>query len=366
MAYAVAGVLAVIAADLLHRALAWRGSPEVWHAIEPWVPTIIPAHADYTVAPWPAMIWLALLFTVGFALAAVSVFVLRIRPSHRRWVRALVLWGGVVIVGVGVAGVAQLGEWLLWTESFGGAGGSFLRTFTVPALWEAARWGLLWGWIPAVVAVALSGVPSPRPRARGVLILCVGLVVAAAVAATCLAAATRGAAQSASTEVAQPEPTEPSAPPAPTDPPSEVASSAAPDFPGRCSEDDVVVSIAGSDAATGTRYLAFEVRNVSSAACDVNGLPDLAFASPEGNAIRPLIEPREHSSVGESIGPDAVTLEPGGSARADLVWRAPTGRFSELTVLMAQWPGAQRTTATEMLDVVDGGEMTLTPWYVGE
>lgn len=366
MAYAATGVLAVIAADVLHRALAWRGSPQVWHVIEPWAPTIIPAHADYTVAPWPAMIWLTLLLTLGFALAAVSVSVLHIRPSHRRWVRALVLWCGVVIVGVGVAGVAQLGEWLLWTESFGGAGGSFLRTFTVPALWEAARWGLLWGWIPAVLAVALSGVPSPRGRARGVLVLCVGLVIAAAVAATALAAATRGAAHSASTEVAQPEPTEQATPPAATDPPSEVASSAAPDFPGRCSEDDVVVTIAGSDAATGTRYLALEVRNVSSRACDVNGLPDLAFASPDGNAIRPMIEPREHSSVGEPIGPDPVTLEPAGIARADLVWRAPTGRPSELTVLMAPWPGAQRTTATELLDVVDGGEMTLTPWYLGE
>ncbi|GGH35983.1 hypothetical protein GCM10010921_04840 [Microbacterium album] len=365
MAFAVTGVLAAVAADLLHRALAWRGSVEVWRALEPWAPTIIPAHAGYTVAPWPLMIWLTLLVTLGFALAAVSVFVLRIRPSQRRWVRALVLWGGLVIVAVGVVGVAQLGQWLLWTETFGGAGGSFVRTFTLPALMEAARWGLLWGWIPAV-ATALIGIPSPRGRARGLLVRGGGLVVAAAVAATCLAVVTREAARSATTEVAQREQTEPAASPVPTDPPSEVASSAAPDFPGRCSPDDVVVTIAGSDAATGTRYLAFEARNVSTEACDLNGLPDLAFASEDGNAIRPLIEPREHSPAGEPIGGDAVTLEPGRTARADLVWRAPTGRPSEITVLMAPWPGADRTAATKTLDIVDDGEMTLTPWYVRE
>jgi hypothetical protein len=360
-AFAVTGVLAAIAADLLHRTVASRSPIEVWRVIEVWLPTIVPAHAGYTVAPWPALIWVTLLFTLGFALAAVSIPVLRgTRGMERRWVRVILLWCGAVVVAIGVVGIAQLGEWLLWTERAGGLGGSFLRTFTLPALTEAARWGLIWGWGPALVAV-LSGPRHPQGRHRGTLILV--LVVAAAVAGACLAAATRGAALSAATEVAQPEPSEQPAPVA-TDPPSDVAATPAPDFPGRCSAEDIVVTIAGSDAASGTRYLAFEARNVSAEACDLNGLPDLAFASPEGNAIRPVIASRDSSSTGEPIGVDSVTLDPGGAARADLVWRAPTGRPSELTVLVAPWAGAQRTPATETLDIIDGAEMTLTPWYL--
>ncbi|WP_228067166.1 DUF4232 domain-containing protein [Microbacterium paludicola] len=359
--FAATGVLAAIAADLLHRTLASRSPIEVWRVIEVWLPTIVPAHAGYTVAPWPALICLTLLVTLGFALAAVSISVLRgSRGMGRRWVRVILLWVGVVVVAVGVVGIAQFGEWLLWTERAGGLGGSFLRTFTLPALMEAARWGLIWGWIPALVAV-LNGPQRPGRRRRGILIL--ALMVAAAVAGACLAAATRGAALSATTEVAQPEPSEQPAPVA-TDPPSDVAATPAPDFPGRCSAEDVVVTIAGSDAASGTRYLAFEARNVSAEACDLSGLPDLAFASPEGNAIRPMIAPRDSTSTGGPIGAGAVTLDPGGAARADLVWRAPTGRPSELTVLMAPWAGAQRTPATETLDIVDGAEMTLTPWYI--
>lgn len=121
--FAATGALAAIAADLLHRTLASRSPIEVWRVIEVWLPTIVPAHAGYTVAPWPALIWVELLFTLGFALAAVSIPVLRgSRGMERRWVRVILLWCGVVVVAVGVVGIAQLGQWLLWTERAGGLG----------------------------------------------------------------------------------------------------------------------------------------------------------------------------------------------------------------------------------------------------
>lgn len=366
VAFPVLGVLAAVTADVLHRALRRNASIEFWRAGEAWLPTLVPAYASYTVDPWPALIWRTLLFALGLALAAFSMILLAGRKRRGWWFRALVLWISVVVVAVGVVGVAQIGEWLLEVQSFGGLGGSHIRTFTLPALQEAARWGLLWGWIPAL-ATTLCGVPGPnRPSRRRALVVATVLVIAAALACAILAATTRGAALSARTEVATQDPPKQTEPAAPTDPPPAVAETIDPDFPGRCAADDVSVEIGGFDAATGSRYLTFEARNMSAEACDLRGAPDLAFASDVGNAIRPVIGPRNFTTAGEPIGEDVVTLAPGGTARADLVWRAPTGRPIDLTVLLAPWAGAVRTSTSEVLDVVDGGEMALTPWYVAE
>lgn len=354
------GVIAAAAADGVRRALAWSGSAELWHVLDPWFPTIIPAYAGYTVDPWPTRIWVSLLVALGLALATFSTVVICVVASRPWWLRAALLWGSFIVVAVGIVGVAQLGEWILQLETFGGRGGSFVRTFTVPALGEAARWGALWGWIAALLT-SLAGAPRPGERHRKWgIVTCVVLGVAAVVACTFLAEATHGAALSARTEVARPQA---SASPEPTDPPPAASTTITPSFPGRCAEGDVTVSIAGSDAATGSRYLAIEARNTSSAPCDLNGLPDVAFASEDGNAIYPSITPRELTPTGEAIPNATVTLEPGSTARADLVWRAPTGRPAEITVLMAPWAGAERTSEKETLDIVDGAEMALTHWY---
>ena len=232
---------------------------------------------------------------------------LAVRKRRGWWFRTLVLWIAVVVVGV-VVGVAQIGEWLLEVQSFGGLGGSHIRTFTVPALQEAARWGLLWGWMPALVTT-LCGVPGPnRPSRRRALIVATVLVIAAALACMFLASTTRGAALSARTEVATQDPPEQTEPAAPTDPPPAVAGTIDPDFPGRCAADDVSVEIGGFDAATGSRYLTFEARNMSAEACDLRGAPDLAFASDVGNAIRPVIAPRNFTTARRADREEAVTL----------------------------------------------------------
>ena len=362
------GVLAALAADLLRDAVARNASIDVWHAAEVWLPTIVPAHAGYTVAPWPSRIWLWLLISLALALAALSTVALARMRRQAWWARAIALWISVVVAAVGVVGVAQMGEWLLQVQTFGGLGGSYVRTFTLPALQDAVRWGLLWGWIPALIT-ALCGSTTPT-RATGRRALLVGIVLVLAFATlasgACLASATHGAALSARTEVAAPDPPTPTQPAAPTDAPAAVAETAAPDFPERCAADDVEVAIAGFDAATGSRFLTFEARNTSASTCDLQGAPDLAFASEQGNAIRPEIVARDRTTAGDPVTSAPVALAPGGTARADLVWRAPTGRPAELTVLLAPWPGAERIAVSEVLDVVDGADMALTPWYLAD
>ncbi len=360
IAYPVLGVLAAVAADALQRALAWRGPAQLRNALEFWLPTIVPARASYAVAPWPDLTWLALLLTLGLALAAFSIFVHAATKARPWWTRALILWVLFVVTGVGVVGIAQIGEWLLGVQTFGGLGGSHIRGFTVPALLEAARWGVLWGWIPAI-ATALVAAPRPdgvwRRRTYGIAAAC---LVAGAVAGVALASVTYGAAESTRTEVAQ-EPAEPT--PGPTDVPAPVAETVAPGFEGRCAAEDLEVEIAGTDAATGARYLAFSAENVGSEPCALHGAPDLAFAGEDGNAIRPVITVQDVTAMREAIPDSPVTIAPGETVRAELEWRAPTGRPEALTFYIAPWAGAPRAVDVESADIIDGLEMTLTPWH---
>src|SRR5690606_3057870 len=142
------GMATVVVAHGVRGALAWRGSVELWHAADPWLPTIIPAHADYTVAPWPMYIWASMLLSLGLLLAILSSVILRVVPVRYPWLRAILLWGSSIASAVGVVSIAELGQWLLVLPDYGGLAGLYIRSFTVPSLLEAARWGLLWGWIP--------------------------------------------------------------------------------------------------------------------------------------------------------------------------------------------------------------------------
>src|SRR5690606_32481740 len=87
------GVIAAAAADGVRHALAWSRSAELWRVLDPWLPTIIPAHAGYTVAPWPMHIWVSLLVALGLALATFSTVVICVVGSRPWWLRAILLWG---------------------------------------------------------------------------------------------------------------------------------------------------------------------------------------------------------------------------------------------------------------------------------
>lgn len=256
--------------------------------------------------------------------------------------------------------MGEVGGWWLTVSQFGGLGGSHLRTFTVPVLLDAFRWGLVWGWAPALVTALAHPARSPRGGKRASVLVGIGLLVGAVVCGGLLAGATYAASLSAQTEVAHPEEPESAGP---SDPPGAVADSAQAAFPERCDADDIVLSVGDVGAATGARYLAFTTRNTGDEPCVLRGLPDLAFADGSGEAVRPAIAEDGATMNGAPLAPGEAELAPGGSARADLSWRAPTGRPSEHTLLLAAWPGGEREHFIRTLDVVDGVEMELTRWY---
>jgi hypothetical protein len=356
------GVVCAVLADVLHRATRSRALVDTWYAAEPWLPTLLPAHAGYAVDPWPALIWTSLLLTLGLALAVASTVVLGVVRERPWWWRALLLWAAAVVVAVGTVGLAQAGEWWQTVELFGGRGGSHVRMFTLPALAEAARWGMLWGWVPALVA-ALARTPRPVVRRR-VVVPALLLLVATAVSGAWLATVTHDAAVSTMTEVAQPEP-EPT-PTGPTDPPPAVAATPEPSTDGRCTADAVQMT-AVADAAMGSRALVLAARNVSDAECVLDGYPDVAFADEVGDAVRPDLRPGGEGSLGglSDVPAEPVLLAPGEAAAAYLTWsgsQAPAGSRTASTVLVAPWAGAPRTAYEQYLDVVDDGAVGLGPW----
>jgi hypothetical protein len=220
----------------------------------------------------------------------------------------------------------------------------------------AALWGVVWGWLPAVIGSRL-GDAAPA-RVSGWLPAALVLVAAGAAAVLVLpgvATATR----------AEPEPPVAAVPsPTPThigwaqiDPPSPTPE------PGACGSEDVTVTLGAEDAATGHRTLPLRVTNTGSAACSVEGYPDVVFDDVEGDAMDVLVV-RGGSFMTTDDGPARIRLTPGASAQADLGWNAQSAAGEQRAgrVLVSVRPGEARLPADVDLDVKDGGSVALTAW----
>ncbi|SEE80084.1 DUF4232 domain-containing protein [Jiangella alba] len=136
-----------------------------------------------------------------------------------------------------------------------------------------------------------------------------------------------------------------------------------------CDPAGLRLEITGSDAALGSRYLFLGATNTGPAPCAVQGHPDLTF--------RTLAEEPLTVTAVPAPGAARVVIPPGARAMAVVEWNAmPTADNPDLTyeVVLAAAPGAP---ATELpltswavegygphtnLDIVDGGEVTVTEW----
>lgn len=80
-----------------------------------------------------------------------------------------------------------------------------------------------------------------------------------------------------------------------------------------CRADELDASLAGSDAAAGSRFTTIVVRNTSDRSCVLEGVPGVGVRGTWGSTLRPRVS----SGVG-AAGP--VTLAPGAAARSLLEW----------------------------------------------
>ncbi|MGA7203893.1 MAG: DUF4232 domain-containing protein [Specibacter sp.] len=121
------------------------------------------------------------------------------------------------------------------------------------------------------------------------------------------------------------------------------------------------------EPALGHRAMAVVLTNTGAAACTVNGYPRLEFQAADGTPV-PVTLKNGSSYMFSDPGPQAISLDPGGTARAMLHWGAnSTTQGATLPAFIAVAPGAGAAfTAPAALadipDIIDGSEITVSAW----
>jgi hypothetical protein len=316
------------------------------------------------IQPWPVLL------VVFSALALISLSALLLafsaRPTKGKTTPPhlgfLAIWMCIVIAAFGTALLTSLGDIIAtWPP----ARLAWMLERVEPALSSAGYWGIVWGWVPALIGSRIlrlahresSDAPeSGHPRA----ILSFAAVLIAAVLTASLPLAEHS---SQGAKASTPEPV-----PAPTTAPltfgsPEVSSAFQEVGENWCTGDHVSITWGEPEGATGHRGMSFQLRNSDSTPCVVASYPDVAFDDANGNAIDVLIV-QGGSFMTDDAGVSSITLKPGSSAQAFLGWNAmaAAGDTRTGTMLVAPYAGTPRQSSPVDLDIIDGGAVSVTAW----
>lgn len=341
-----------LVATLINQWIAAPGTGPVIIGLKPLIPATGPSGLAGIPAPWPFLVPLAAALALGSLLLALLPAVLGQVPRPKPLALFLAGWACVVAAAALLGALLALGAIVAgWPP----ARWSFIFSGVQPQVGAGAYWGLVWGWIPAAVAVLVNRhsteaatAPSRRksPAWRGTRAI-VDILPALGFAVVLVAAISLAAAAPRATTPVASEP-----PPAPKHfghPDVSAAveegapGSAHPEGGHWCSGDAVHSEFGIGDAATGHRSQLLRVTNTSGQACRLGNYPDIAFDNAEGDAMNVLFY-RGGSFMTEDDGPAAVILEPGSSATAELGWNAmaTAGVPTPGTALVAPYAGAAR------------------------
>jgi hypothetical protein len=236
-----------------------------------------------------------------------------------------------------------------------------------------AYWGLLFGWVPSLVArrlthrTATDAPPNvPRPAASVVLVT---LALASLLALGLTQILGNDATQAqlrAEQAAAEPYPLDGAAPPDPRaegDPVPERAQGAGVADSDGCTPERAMVLIGDVDGATGHRGLRLELMNFSDAPCTVEGYPDIAFGDQNQHLLDVTVG-LGGSFMATDPGPAPVTIPPGHSAVAYIGWDANSTQGARVarTVWVATLAGEVRGSKPIDSDVVAGSNVTVTAW----
>ncbi|ASY32379.1 putative lipoprotein [Streptomyces sp. Tu6071] len=150
---------------------------------------------------------------------------------------------------------------------------------------------------------------------------------------------------------------------------AEVPAAEAQGADGTCPSSGVRVSTDKGDAAMGLRVVGLHLVNCGKREYEVEGYPELELLDETRepiDGVRVLRGSREITSAIEGDGPPRpVTLKPGETARADLVWRNTTDLGTPVTAPYARVrakSGAAPVTLPEHIDLGTTGKLGVTPW----
>ena len=289
-------------------------------------------------------------------------------------------WLAAILSAFLIGASLDLGTFFVWLGQYGvrGAAG------TTGAAALTALWGVLVGWIPALVTlrmrgatdVGAAGAPaaetsrSRRPRVSAALVAA-GVIAGVGALALPVAAQSGHAAlqevvlqeQAAAEPPADPDGAAPIDPDAVGESVPSIASSSAPETAGMCTAENTTILAPPADAATGHRAQSLQLVNTSDTACVVDGYPDLAYGDQNGHVLDVTIE-QGSSFMAQDPGAQPITLHPGDAAFAVVGWDANSvqGQLAARSLWVGVHPGATRLVWDVTLDIVPGATVQVTAW----
>ncbi|WP_345376722.1 DUF4232 domain-containing protein [Frondihabitans cladoniiphilus] len=322
------------------------------------IPTV-PVNTWLRHGPWnlilPALaaVLFGTLLACGYAIAA----------RNTRWdvagrlLRAAVGW----LIGV-LAGALTAAVWLLAASLADREPTGLQWAFRedLPATLAAGLFGVVWGWLPALV----HGWPAARAgRPATVVTVAVSLVVAVLASAGLvngLSASTRQDRIAAGGTLNGLPNSTPIPTPTPT-PPPRIAPH--PVMPGAdwCADADVSITASGVQGALGNRAMTLVLTNRGAKPCVVDGYPDVAFAGTDSGAVAATITDGS-SYVAHDPGAKPITIAPGSTADSVLGWGAGAPGATAVTVLVAPYAGAVRSPLNVTTGITDQNTVDVTAW----
>jgi hypothetical protein len=235
-----------------------------------------------------------------------------------------------------------------------------------------AYWGLVQGWIPALLVARLSKKRGAAPEGVASRRAVVGVAVFAALSLVAVSAVGVAGIRAAQTQDVQQEATANGFdesegalpdPYAEGDPVPTVAPDSVTPASDWCTPDTASLLLGSTDAATGHRVYSITLVNYSAEPCVVEGYPDVAMADQNGHALDVTIE-HGGSFMATDPGPQRVEIPPQGSAITYLGWNAasPRGQLVASTLFAAQYDGQTRGSWPVKTDIVPGSTVKVTAW----
>lgn len=276
------------------------------------------------------------------------------------------LWFAAILACTTLGLVVDLRSVIDYLQDFGLQG---LTTASVEAAPATAYWGVVWGWIPALL------LRRRRKTDDTAAIVSVGAALISIVLAIVLglfatdAWRDQIARENAESQGLSEEDGAYPDPGAEGEPVPETAPGVSEPRLGadRCTPDTSTLLLGGSDAATGHRIQVITLLNFTDEPCVIEGYPDIAFADQNGNELDASIAAGS-SFMAQDPGAAPITVPAQGEAKTTISWdaNATAGALVARQLYAASLPGFPRGSWPVELDVVSGAEVTITAWQPGD
>lgn len=310
--------------------------------------------------PWPV------LSPIAGAVAVTVVHAVILRAARPRapfaatWLATVAAGAiaGMTVDVVLVFGSLVTDGWAMWGHDLGSRAA------------VGAYWGLLYGWIPALLARRLALSEQPGVAApRGVPVIAAVVAVAGLLLLGAVQVLGNEATQAqliAGEAAVEPAPVDGAARPdagAAGEPVPERIEGAGVTGDDGCTPERAMVLIGDVDGATGHRGLRLELMNFSDVSCVIEGYPDIAFGDQNDHLLDVTIE-RGSSFMATDPGPTRVEIPAGGSAVAFIGWDANSthGALVARTLWASVTPGETRGSKPIESDIVAGSSVEMTAW----